>query len=54
MIALNPSGLSIIKVGAVTRMPEKTIIIHGADPPDISCNSGKMHSGKLKGIGLPF
>jgi 3-hydroxybutyryl-CoA dehydrogenase len=35
ILASNTSGLRITEIGAVTRRPEKTIIIHGANPPHI-------------------
>jgi len=35
ILASNTSGLSITEMGSVTRRPEKTIIMHGINPPHI-------------------
>jgi 3-hydroxybutyryl-CoA dehydrogenase len=35
ILASNTSGLSITEIGSATRRPEKTIIVHGANPPHI-------------------
>jgi 3-hydroxybutyryl-CoA dehydrogenase len=35
ILASNTSGLSITEIGAVTQRPEKTIITHGGNPPQI-------------------
>ncbi len=35
ILASNTSALSITEMGAVTRRPEKTVIIHGINPPHI-------------------
>jgi 3-hydroxybutyryl-CoA dehydrogenase len=35
ILASNTSGLSITEMGSVTRRPEKTIIVHGINPPTI-------------------
>jgi 3-hydroxybutyryl-CoA dehydrogenase len=35
ILASNTSGLSITEIGAVTNRPEKTIIVHGINPPHI-------------------
>jgi 3-hydroxybutyryl-CoA dehydrogenase len=35
ILASNTSGLSITEIGSVTGRPEKTIIVHGANPPHI-------------------
>ena len=35
ILASNTSGLSITEMGAVTARPEKTIIVHGINPPTI-------------------
>jgi len=35
ILASNTSGLSITEISSVTRRPEKTIIVHGANPPHI-------------------
>jgi 3-hydroxybutyryl-CoA dehydrogenase len=35
ILASNTSGLSITEMGSVTRRPEKTIIVHGVNPPHI-------------------
>ncbi len=35
ILASNTSGLSITEIGSVTKRPDKTIIVHGANPPHI-------------------
>jgi len=35
ILASNTSGLSITEIGSATQRPEKTIIVHGANPPHI-------------------
>ncbi len=35
ILASNTSGLSITEIGSATRRPQKTIIVHGANPPHI-------------------
>ena len=35
ILASNTSGLSITEIGSATRRPDKTIIVHGANPPHI-------------------
>ena len=35
ILASNTSGLSITEMGAVTKRPEKTVIVHGINPPHI-------------------
>jgi len=35
ILASNTSGLSVTEMGSVTRRPEKTIIVHGINPPTI-------------------
>jgi len=35
ILASNTSGLSITEMGSVTQRPEKTIIVHGINPPTI-------------------
>ena len=35
ILASNTSGLSITEIGSATRRPERTIIVHGANPPHI-------------------
>jgi 3-hydroxybutyryl-CoA dehydrogenase len=35
ILASNTSGLSITQIGSVTQRPEKTVIVHGVNPPHI-------------------
>ncbi len=35
ILASNTSGLPITEIGSVTKRPEKTIIVHGANPPHL-------------------